>query len=324
MHYAHLTQAERYQIEAGIQAGLKASQIARRLGRDRSTIWREINRGGSQRRGYSSQSAQLAAERRARRSAANARTIAPSVRRQIAGLIRRDWSPDQARGYLVRFKHPAASVPTVYAQIRRNKDQGGVLYEHLRYGKRPVLWGRRSSGALPPGRPSIRQRPAEVEQRSLIGDWEGDTLIGSSTNPHHLLSLVERSSRFVRLRRPEGGPKLSDRIARTVVNALQSLPARSITFDNGSEFAAFARIAKRLGCQIWFADTHSPWQRATCENTIGLVRQYIPKGTSGHHLTNKQIQAIEDKLNQRPRKCLGYKTSAEVLLGADPPVALRT
>ena len=128
----------------------------------------------------------------------------------------------------------------------------------------------------------------------------------------------------MRLRRPEGGQKLSDRIARTVVNALQSLPTRSITFDNGSEFAAFARIAKRLGCQIWFADTHSPWQRATCENTIGLVRQYIPKGTSGSHLTNKQIQAIEDKLNQRPRKCLGYKTSAEVLLGADPPVALRT
>ena len=97
-----------------------------------------------------------------------------------------------------------------------------------------------------------------------------------------------------------------------------------LDFDNGSEFAAFAKIARGLDCSIYFADTHSPWQRGTCENTIGLLRQYIPKGTSGRHLTNAQLQAIENKLNNRPRKCLGYKTPAEVLLGADPPVALRT
>ena len=324
MHYAHLTQEERYQIEAGIQAGLNTHQIGRKLGRSHSTISREINRGGHHALGYNSQYAQQAAERRARRSAANARTITPPVRRQIAHLIRRDWSPEQVRGYLKRFQRPAASIPTIYTQIGRNKGQGGLLYEHLRYGKRPILWGRHSSGSLPPGRPSIRHRPAEVEQRGIAGHWEGDTLIGSRTHPHHLLSLVERSSRFVRLRRPEGGPKLSDRIARTAVDALQTLPRHSITFDNGSEFAAFERIAKRLKCQIYFADTHSPWQRGTCENTIGLVRQYIPKGTSGRRLTNDQIQSIEDKLNQRPRKCLGYKTPAEVLLMADPPVALRT
>ena len=324
MHYAHLTKAERYQIEVGIQAGLNTHQIGRKLGRNHSTISREIKRGGHYALGYSSQYAQQAAERRARRSAANARSIAPPVRRQIAQMIRRDWSPEQVCGYLERFKRAAASVPTIYSQIRRNRGQGGLLYEHLRYGKRPALWGRHSSGGLPSGRTSIRHRPAEVEQRRVPGHWEGDTLIGSRTNPHHLLSLVERSSRFVRLRRPEGGHKLADRIARTAVNALQSLLTHSITFDNGSEFAAFARIAKRLGCQIYFADTHSPWQRGTCENTIGLVRQYIPKGTSGRRLTNDQIQSIEDKLNQRPRKCLGYKTPAEVLLGADPPVALRT
>ena len=323
MHYAHLTQSERYQIELGIQAGLNGHQIGRKLGRDPGTISREIKRGGSSMLGYNSEHAQQAAERRARRSAANARTIAPPVRHRIAQLIRRDWSPEQVCGYLDRFKVPGASVPTIYAQIRRNRDQGGVLYEHLRYGKRPVLWGRHSSGGLPPGRVSIRHRPSEVELRSDAGHWEGDTLIGSRTHPHHLLSLVERCSRFLRLRRPEGGHKLSDRVARTTIDALQSLNAQSITFDNGSEFAAFERIAKRLDCNVYFADTHSPWQRGTCENTIGLVRQYIPKGTSGWRMTNAQIQLIEDKLNQRPRKCLGYKTPAEVLLRADPPVALR-
>ena len=324
MRYAHLTQKERYQIQCGVQAGLSARQIGAKLGRHHSTICREIHRGSASRRGYNSQMAHQAAGRRARRSAANAWRVPGSLRQLFARLIQRDWSPEQVRGYLDRFSHGLASVPTIYAQVRRNRDSGGLLYEHLRYGKRPALWGRPSSGGLPKQRLSIRHRPAEVEQRREPGHWEGDTLMGSRAQSHRLLSLVERASRFLRLRRPENGALLSDRIAQTTLDALTRLPSHSITFDNGSEFAAFQRIAQGLGCPIYFADVHSPWQRGTCENTIGLVRQYIPKGTSGRTLSAAQIQTIEDKLNHRPRKCLGDKTPAEVLLQSDPPVALRT
>ncbi len=323
MEYAHLTQAERYQIEQGVLAGLSARQIAAKLGRHHSTISREFSRGRVA-SGYRSAEAERLARRRARRSAANARKVSGSLRRLIGQLLRRDWSPDEIRGYLDRFGHVLASVPTIYSQIRRNRQAGGELHEHLRYGKRRPLWGRPSGGGLPKERTSIRHRPATIEQRRRPGDWEGDTLNGSRAQTHRLLTLVDRYSRFLKLRHPQNGQSLSERIANTAIDALADLPSHSITFDNGSEFAAFAKIARGLDCSIYFADTHSPWQRGTCENTIGLLRQYIPKGTSGRHLTNAQLQAIENKLNNRPRKCLGYKTPAEVLLGADPPVALRT
>ena len=324
MLYAHLTQPERYQIELGLQAGLSARQIARKVGRHHGTISREISRGTHRKRGYISEQAQQAAGRRARRSAANAPAKPATLWRLIERLIRLDWSPEQVSGYLERFGQAGASVPAIYTQVRRNRGRGGLLYEHLRYGKRPVLWGRHSSGALPPERPSIRTRPAQVERRTTPGHWEGDTLMGNRNRPHRLLSLVERSSRYLRLRRPQGGDTLAQRIAHSTIEALGRLPTRSITFDNGAEFAGFSRIAQGLNCKIYFADTHSPWQRGTCENTIGLVRQYIPKGTSGKHLSQAQIQHIEDKLNHRPRKCLGFKSPAEVLLRSDPPVALRS
>ena len=324
MYYAHLTQAQRYQIEQLMQRDFPVAEIARRLGVHRSTIYRELGRGSRSLRPYVAWYAQEAAERRVRRSAANHPTKPKSLWRLIGRLIRLDWSPEQARGYLNRFGHSLISVPAIYARVRRNRHRGGRLHEHLRYGKGKHLWGRHSSGGLPPDRPSIHERPPFVQQRRVLGHWEGDTLIGRAGNPHRLLSLVERSSRFLRLRRPQGGFTLSIKVAKTTATALRPLCVRSITFDNGSEFCNYPIIAKALRCKIYFTDTHSPWQRGTCENTIGLVRQYIPKGTSGAHLTEAQIQNIENKLNHRPRKCLGFKTPAEVLLLAQPPVALRT
>ena len=324
MCYAHLTRVQRYQIEQLIQDGHPISRIARKLGVHRSTIYREIHRGSRSRHGYAAWYAQEDALRRARRSAANHRTKPDALWRLIRRLIGLDWSPEQARGYLDRFDHPLVSVPAIYAHVRRRRRRGQLLYEHLRYGKRKHLWGRHSTGGMPPDRPNIASRPAHVQQRRLPGHWEGDTLVGTPGNPHRLLALVERSSRFLRLRRPKGGWSLSARVAKSTAHALRALPSRSVTFDNGSEFSDYPVIAKALRCKIYFTDPYSPWQRGTCENTIGLIRQYVPKGTSGAHLTSAQIRNIEHKLNHRPRKCLGFKTPAEVLLQAKPPVALRS
>ncbi len=324
MYYAHLTQSQRYQIEVLNQAKAPVHRIARKLGVHRSTVYRELKRGSRKRQSYVAWCAQEAAERRARRSAANHPSKPDSLWRLIRRLIRHDWSPDEARGYLERFGHALASVPAIYAHLHRHQRHSAALHEHLRYGKRKSLWGRHSSGGMPADRPSIRSRPAHVERRRTPGHWEGDTLMGNPKHSHRLLSLVERSSRYLCLRRPQGDYGLSSKVATTTARALRRLPTRSITFDNGSEFSEYLRIIQALDCKIYFADTHSPWQRGTCENTIGLIRQYIPKGTSGAHLSIAQIQAIEHKLNHRPRKCLGYKTPAEVLLQAEPPVALRT
>jgi IS30 family transposase len=327
MCYAHLTQPQRYQIEALNQAKVPVHRIARKLGVHRSTVYRELKRGGRKRQIYVAWYAQQAAERRIRRSAANHRTKPAALWRVVHRLIRLQWSPEQARGYLDRFDHPLVSVPAIYAHLRHHRRRGGSLKEHLRFGRRFRRWGRPRSGAIALDRPSIRSRPASVQKRLAPGHWEGDTLVGGRDAPgipHRLLSLVERYSRYLCLRRPEGGWSLSAKIATTTTKALRRLSIRSITFDNGSEFSDYPVIAKALGCKIYFADTHSPWQRGTCENTIGLVRQYVPKGTSGAHLSKAQIRTIENKLNNRPRKCLGYKTPAEVFLQAKPPVALRT
>ena len=327
MCYAHLTRSQRYQIEVLKQADVPVDRIAHKLGVHRSTVYRELNRGGRKRQAYVAWYAQEAAEQRSCRSAANHPTKPAALWRVVHSLIRLDWSPEQARGYLDRFEHPLVSVPAIYAHLRRQRRGGGVLFGHLRFGRKYRPWGRHSHGAISPDRPSIHSRPAAAEQRLQPGHWEGDTLVGgyrATGRPRRMLSLVERYSRYLRLRRPQNQWSLPIEVAKSTTNALRRFAVRSITFDNGVEFADYPVIAKALGCKIYFADPGHPEQRGTCENTIGLVRQYIPKGTSGSHLSAAQIRTIENKLNNRPRKCLGFKMPAEVFLGAKPPVALRT
>jgi len=146
---------------------------------------------------------------------------------------------------------------------------------------------------------------------------------GSSRTNHQLLTLVERTSRYLVLRRPSRRVQLSVAIAQSAIRSLQPLPARSITFDNGSEFARYQDIERGL-CPVFFADPRSPNQRATCENTIGLIRQYIPKGADLRAIWQRRLSWIEQRLNNRPRKCLGYLTPFEVLFNKSPDVALRT
>lgn len=322
MCYAHLTSSQRYQIERLMQDGQPVRGIARKLGVHRSTVYRELARGRCRRAAYHADRAQARAQQRARRSAANHPSKPASLWRTIHRLLRRDWSPEQVRGWLHRFAQPAASVPAIYAAVRRDRDRGGRLYEHLRFGHRRFAWGRHSRGVLSRPRPSIHDRPASVQTRQAPGHWEGDTLTGAS-RVHKLLALVERQSRFLCLRRPASPLGSSLGLAKTLIRTLRRSLTRSLTFDNGPEFARYPDIQQALGCRIYFADPYHPWPRGTCENTIGLIRQYIPKGSSGRHLTTTELKLIADKLNHRPRKCLAFKTPFEVFFNK-PPVALRT
>ena len=314
MYYAHLTQKRRYQIESLLAQGVGVDLIALKVGFHRSTIYREIKRCGKPKERYCALEAQEAALRRIRRSAANHPTRPESTWRRIRELLRRDWSPEQARGWLLRCGLPAASVPAIYAHVRRVK---GGLSEHLRYGRRRRAWGQHR-GVIPAGRLSIRQRPKEAASRRTPGHWEGDTLMGRRSSTHKLLVLTERASRYLVLKRP-----IEYNLMRSVIHGLHALPLKTLTFDNGAEFSKYQRVTDALGIPVYFADPGRPGQRGTCENTIGLVRQYIPKGTSGMHLSRGQIQRIADKLNHRPRKCLGFLTPHEVLFNK-PPVALRS
>lgn len=325
MYYAHLTRKERYQIERLTQEATPIAQIARKLKVHRSTIYRERRRGAGGGGRYAAAYAQVAAERRARRSVANHPRKPAVLWRSIARRLLRDWSPEQICGRAKLLGQPTASAPAIYAWIRRQGTRGKRLFRHLRYA-----WRREQRQFNPyypawrDARPNIRQRSPEARDRRQPGHWEGDTLRGSSRSNHQLLALVERTSRYLVLRRPNRKHLPSVAIAHSVVQALDPLPARSITFDNGAEFTHYADIRRELGCPVFFADPRSPNQRATCENTIGLIRQYIPKGADLRRLWQGHLWPIEKRLNRRPRKCLGYLTPIEVLFKRLPDVALRT
>jgi len=318
MRYLHLTLSIRYQIALGVRQGLCVEVIARRVGVHRSTLYRELHRGGTS-RGYDAETAQRRADQRARRSAANHPTKPAALWREVRLCIGRDYSPEEICGRLECLKLPSVSIPAIYAYVQRDTAAGGSLHQHLRYApRRRVLQRRRT---LWGDKVSIRQRPDCANTRKQAGHWEGDTLMGSRSQPHKLISLVERKSRYLRLARPKNA--WSSQVAQATHRTLRHLPVRSITFDNGSEFADYKCMQQKLQCPIYFADPGKPWQRGTCENTIGLIRQYIPNGTSGRYLSLKQIQRIANRLNHRPRKCLGYRTPHEVFYNLTP-VALRT
>ena len=184
MCYAHLTHKERYQIELLIQQGLSVSRIARMLHVHRSTIYREISRSGCK-GNYRADHAQNSAERRIRRSADNHRCKPAGLWRLVRRYLRQDWSPEQIRGRLKYWRQVWVSVPAIYAHIRREREQGGHLYQHLRHAKRKRRWGA-GHGGLTKDRPSIHQRPKRVKSRRQLGHWEGDTFIGTKIGRAHV------------------------------------------------------------------------------------------------------------------------------------------
>jgi IS30 family transposase len=320
-HVGVLTLAEREEISRGLCRGLSMRQLGRDLHRPASTICREIRRNGGPAR-YRAAQAERRAAARARRPKACLLARHARLRERVAQKLALQWSPQQISGWLVaRFPHDQSmrvSHETIYRSlfIQTRGVLKKQLMEHLRSGRRmrhPRTQRRAGRGARPIAELlSIRERPAEAQDRAVPGHWEGDLLAG--TTHSHIATLVERASRFVIL------VKLPARDSATVVKALSrqivKLPAhlrRSLTWDRGSELAEHQQFKVATDVQVYFCDPYSPWQRGTNENTNGLLRQYFPRGESLTPYTQVQLNAIARRLNQRPRQTLGFRTPAEVL-----------
>ena len=299
MNYTHLSLGERYQIYALIGAEHSINFIARALNRSPSTILREIRRNKSL-RGYQVNNAHKKAC--ARRSN-NALSIIANVWDWVTDKLKENWSPQQIAGV-----HGGLSHMSIYRYIWTNKRKGGRLWQCLRRKAKPY---RQRLTAETRGRindrVSIHERPSIVDARSRIGDWEADTVIGQ----HHkqaIVTLVERKTGLLKMKRVDN--KTAQQVSEAMIELLAPvrLQVKTITSDNGKEFAQHKKVKQKLFSSFFFADAYASWQRGTNENTNGLIREYLPKGCDFRQVSDDEMQDIENKLNNRPRKRLGFKT----------------
>ena len=309
MRYRQLTREQRYQIYALMKAGHNQTQIALLMACHKSTISRELRRNRGH-KGYQPLQAQNLA--RSRRSQSHAPRITAQTWWLVELLLRQQWSPEQIAGRLKLEQQPTVSHERIYLYIYADKQQGGTLYRHLRSQKKQrKRYGGHARRAQIPNRISIEQRPAIVARKSRIGDWEADTIIGAR-HQGAILSCTERKSKLTLLRKLES--KGAQEVKRHCIDLLAPCAdqVHTITVDNGKEFSDHRDIAAVLQTQIYFAHPYASWERGLNENTNGLIRQYFPKKFDFAQLTQTDVQRVAARLNNRPRKTLGFRTPNEV------------
>ncbi|MGB5339659.1 MAG: IS30 family transposase [Gammaproteobacteria bacterium] len=307
--YTQLTQEERYQIYILKKAEYSQAEIADLLERDKSTISRELRRNRGL-KGYRPQQAHHLALLR-RYDKAQPR-IGDQVWQQVETLIREEWSPEQVVGRLEDEQGVSISHEWIYQYIYADKRSGGDLYRYLRCQKpRRKRYGSYDRRGIIPNQVSIDDRPAIVDSKRRIGDWEGDTVIGKG-HRGALVTLVERKSLYTVIRSVLH--KTAKAVRDAVVDGLTPYIdwVHTITYDNGREFADHEGMASELEARIYFAHPYASWERGLNENTNGLIRQYFPKDRDLTTVTEREIEKAMDKLNHRPRKSLGYRTPYEV------------
>lgn len=290
-----------------MKAGLNLVQIAANIGVDKSTISREVRRNISQ-RGYRPQFAMRKAFER-RKEKAKPR-ITSECWAEIEWDLKQELSPEQICGKLALNGGQTVSHEWIYQHIYRDKAGGGSLYKHLRcQKKRRKRYGSYSKRGRLVNQISIDERPQVVDQKKRIGDWEADTVIGKG---HHqaIVTMVERKSKLLRMRKIN--QKTGPLTRQAICQELKDLTVDTITSDNGREFNEHDIIAAFLGADFYFCHPYSSWERGLNENTNGLIRQYFPKHMRFDMITDEQIKIVEDKLNNRPRKTLGFLTPNEV------------
>ncbi len=307
--YTQLTQEERYQIYILKKAGYNRTEIAGMLERDKSTIGRELRRNCGLRGYRPKQAHELAIQRRTAKAIPR---IDSDQWHQIDTLIGQEWSPVQISGRLSMEQGISVSHEWIYQHIYKDKRSGGDLFRFLRCQKiRRKRYGTHSRRGRIPNQVSIDDRPAIVDAKRRIGDWEGDTVIGKG-HRGALVTLVERKARYTVIR------AVRHKTAKLVRNAVkQGLTphkdrVHTITYDNGREFTDHAGMARDLDTCIYFAHPYASWERGLNENTNGLIRQYFPKDRDLTTVTETELVIVMDKLNNRPRKSLGFRTPHEV------------
>ena len=318
MSYTQLTREQRYQIYALKKANHSQAEMAAIVGCHKSTISRELSRNGGQ-RGYRPKQAQELAL--ARKQSARRPRIGPATWSSVESLLLKQWSPEQISGRLTLERQNGVSHERIYQYIYADKRRGGTLHLSLRcQKKRRKRYGGRDHRGQLPARRSIEERPKIVDSKRRIGDWEADTIIGVN-HRQAIVSLVERKSKLTRLGRVKRNT--ADAVGRELTARLESLTVKTITSDNGREFAHHQQVARRLKADFYFAHPYASWERGLNENTNGLVRQYFPKKSDFSKVTDRQLDKVVERLNNRPRKTLGYKTPNEVYFKL-PLVALTT
>ena len=306
-NYKQLSQAQRYQIEILKKAGKDQKQIAVLLAVSPATICRELKRNTGK-RGYRPKQAQRRADNR-RTGATKALKMTDEVIVEIEQKIRLDWSPEQVSGVL----EMTISHERIYQHIWADKRCGGTLYKHLRQSNkmRKKRYGSKDKRGQIRNRISIDERPEIVAQKTRIGDWEIDTVIGKN-HQGALVTIVDRVSKFTLIKKVAS--KHAEIVTEATILLLQPYLDKTLTItaDNGKEFAGHEKIKKQLNADVYFAHPYSSWERGLNENTNGLIRQYFTKGSSFENITDDDVEAVMHKLNHRPRKTLNFKTPHEV------------
>jgi len=311
MSYSQLTFEQRVEIKAYLKLGLKQTQIADLLGVHKSTLSREINRNSGQ-RGYRPKQAQKKADTRRKLAVKNIR-FTDTVKQRVIYYLEQDWSPEQISNYLLINEAINISPETIYQFIWADKQAGGELFKHLRWKhkKYKKRYGKNDRRGQIKDRVSIDERPAIVDKKERIGDWEIDTIIGAN-HQGALVSAVERKSNFSCI---DFVPKKeAELVANAIVQMLAPYKSHvlTITLDNGKEFANHKTIAKQLDADVYFAHPYSSWERGLNEQINGLIRQYFPKKSSFKNISKLDTMFVENRLNNRPRKKLNFQKPIDV------------
>jgi len=310
-HYTHLTQEERYQIHAYKKAGFSPAAIALDLSRHVSTINRELARNTGL-KGYRPKQAHGLAQARLLTKPKSIK-LTEALKQQIVTEIQKDWSPEQIQGrWLTEGKSVTVCPATVYQFIYADPELHQSLKPHLRHKKRyKVRTGKPEKRGQIKNRVSIDERPEVVDLKERLGDWEADTVIGKG-HQGVLVTLTERVSKLELIAVVPS--KHADGVTQAIIDLLVPYGStlQTITFDNGKEFAYHEQISEALKIDSYFAHPYHSWERGLNENHNGLIRQYLPKGVPLDKVTQEEANEIARRMNQRPRKLLGFKTPEEV------------
>ena len=312
MKYTQLTLQKRYQISALQKAGYNQKEIANELSVHPSTISRELRRNRDRVRGYQPELAQIQSTKK-HQEKSKRKSMTKRVEKYIRIKLKEDWSPEQISGRMKLDTGESVVHETIYRYIYDNKANGGKLYKSLRHKNKK--YHKRSNDYKARGtiidRVMIDQRPKIVEEKSRIGDLEIDTVIGKN-HIGALVTVVDRKSKFTIIKNVPS--KEARIVTQALIEMIQPIKAitHTITSDNGKEFAYHKEVAAALDADFYFANPYHSWERGLNEHTNGLIRQYLPKKSEFTNVSKDEIIMIQNRLNHRPRKVLGYKTPYEV------------
>lgn len=312
MTYTHLTQDERYQIAILIKADHDQSAIAKLMNRNKSTISRELRRNRGLRGYRPKQAHQLSLERM--QTCTNSPRVAQATWTVVDAKLGQAWSPEQISGYLKVNGQPGVSHESIYRRIYADKRAGGTLHQTLRCQKaRKKRYGGRERRGTIPNQVSIDLRPSIVAERARFGDWEADLVIGAGQK-QALVTMNERTSRYSLIAHVPF--KTAQAVSSAMVSLLKPFAhcVHTLTTDNGKEFAQHERVASALDADFFFAHPYASWERGANENMNGLIRQFFPKKMAFDGIKQEDIAFAVNRLNHRPRKCLGFRTPHVVFM----------